>query len=154
MLPNTKLNVKSILYITPANEEIAIEAFRVLEQQNANPARAYFLCEPYKLTFSKAFKLDNDSLSMADLQIESEKQAQYAANFQQAKALFVEEQEKYKNSIQEREQKFKIKLGANVRRNYTKDINNYQDEPSNSLYKKAAKNERMEMLKRVYNSNN
>lgn len=65
-LPNTNLNVKTIMYITPANQEIAIEAFHVLEQPDTTPTKAYFLCDPYTLTFSKAFKLDNDSLCLSD----------------------------------------------------------------------------------------
>ncbi|WP_262177388.1 competence protein CoiA [Saccharococcus sp. Marseille-Q5394] len=153
-LPNTELIVKSILYITPANEEIAIESFRVLEQKNATPARAYFLSEPYKLTFSKAFKLDNDSLTLSDLQIESEQQKQYAATFQRAKALYAEEQEKLMRSNQEREGVIRIKPESKIWKGYKENNKSNQVDFKNNSYKKATKNERMEMLRRTYNSNN
>lgn len=52
-LPNTDLNVKSIMYITPADEEIAIEAFHVLEQPNTTPVKAYFLSSHINLHFLK-----------------------------------------------------------------------------------------------------
>ncbi|MFW7186701.1 hypothetical protein [Lysinibacillus sp. BNK-21] len=69
-LPKTDLNVKSIMYITPANEAISIEAFHVLEHPNTLPLNAHFFSMPYKLTFAQAFKINNEKLSLADLDIE------------------------------------------------------------------------------------
>lgn len=91
-LPNTDLNVKSIMYITPADEEIANEAFHVLEHPNTSPVKAYFLSSPYKLTFSKAFKLAKNTLLLADMEIKSENQLIYSAKFRQAKSTFIEQQ--------------------------------------------------------------
>ncbi|MGE7923342.1 hypothetical protein ACQKND_09165 [Viridibacillus arvi] len=152
-LPNTELNVRSIMYITPANLEIAIEAFHVLEQPNTTPAKAYFLSDPYTLTFSQAFKLDNDSLTLADSQIESEQQAKYAATFQRAKTIYFEEQEKLKRIKEEQELQFKLK--AEKRKKQTdENRKDYQENFKNSTYQKATPNKRLEMLRRIYNSNN
>ena len=152
-LPNTELNVKSIMYITPANQEIAIEAFHVLEQPNTTPVKAYFLSDPYTLTFSKAYKLDNDSLTLADLQIESEQQTKYAASFQRAKTIYFEEQEKLERIKQEQE--LKIKLEAEKRKKQNEENRkNYQEDFKNSAYQKATSNKRIEMLRRIYDSNN
>lgn len=87
-LPKTDLNVKIIMYITPANEAISIEAFHVLEHPNTLPPRAHFFAMPYKLTFSQAFKINNENLSLADLDIEINNQSKYAEHFLQAKEAF------------------------------------------------------------------
>ncbi|WP_431027794.1 hypothetical protein [Lysinibacillus sp. LZ02] len=61
-LPNRSTQVQSILYITPASEAIAIEAFHLIQYPNTNPPKAYFFNRPYTLTFAQAFKLTDDSL--------------------------------------------------------------------------------------------
>ena len=86
-LPKTDLNVKSIMYITPANEAISIEAFHVLEHPNTLPPRAHFFAMPYKLTFSQAFKINNENLSLADLDIEINNQSKYAEHFYRQRKL-------------------------------------------------------------------
>nr|WP_315060175.1 hypothetical protein [uncultured Lysinibacillus sp.] len=87
-LPKTDLSVKSIMYITPANEAISIEAFHVLEHPNTLPLKAHFFSMPYKLTFAQAFKINNEKLSLADLDIEINNQSKYAEHFLQAKEAF------------------------------------------------------------------
>lgn len=86
-LPKTDLNVKSIMYITPANKAISIEAFHVLEHPNTLPPKAHFFAMPYKLTFSQAFKINDENLSLADLDIEINNQSKYANTFYRQRKL-------------------------------------------------------------------
>lgn len=51
-IPKTDLNVKSIMYITSANEATSIEAFHVFEHPNTLPPKAHFFAMPYSLTFA------------------------------------------------------------------------------------------------------
>lgn len=135
-LPNTDLNVKSIMYITPASEEIAIEAFHVLEQPNTTPVKAYFLSSPYSLTFSKAFKLAEESLLLADMQIENENQSKYAEKFRQAKSTFMERQKELERIREEQETLAKLKEKQRQKKAEEK-RKDYQESLKNSSYKKA-----------------
>ncbi|MEO4054487.1 competence protein CoiA family protein [Solibacillus sp. CAU 1738] len=152
-LPKTDLIVKSIMYITPANQAIAVEVFHVLEQSNTTPVKAYFLSYPYTITFSQAFKLDADSLTLADLNVEMDMQSKYAEKLKAAKEAFIAEQQELerlkleegklaKPSFMDRKQQTLIKQKT------------YQDSFNNSDYSKADANKKMEMLKRMYNLNN
>lgn len=152
-LPNTNLNVKSIMYITPAGEEIAIEAFHVLEQPNSIPVKAYFLSSPYKLTFSKAFKLAEDTLLLADMQIEYENQSKYAEKFKQAKSTFIEQQKELERIREEQETLAKLKEMQRLKQTEEK-RKYYQESLKNSSYKTADKIAKLELLKRTYNANN
>lgn len=84
-VPKTDLNVKSMMYITLANEAISIEAFYVLEHPNTLPPKAHFFTMPYSLTFAKAFKINDKNLSLADQEIEMNNQSKYTEHFLQAK---------------------------------------------------------------------
>lgn len=152
-LPNTDLNVKSIMYITPAGEEIAMEAFHVLEQPNTTPVKAYFLSSPYKLTFSKAFKLAENTLLLADMQIESENQSIYAEKFRQAKITFIEQQKELERIRKEQEALAKLKEKERQKQAEGK-RKDYQESLKNSSYKTADKVAKLELLRRTYNANN
>lgn len=152
-LPNKDLNVKSIMYITPAREEIAIEAFHVLEQPFTTPVKAYFLSKPYRLTFSKAFKLAEDTLLLADMQIESENQSIYSEKFKKAKSTFIEQQKELERIREEQETLAKLKEKERQKQAEEK-RKDYQESLNNSSYKKADKVAKLELLKRTYNSNN
>ncbi|PYF05652.1 competence protein CoiA family protein [Ureibacillus chungkukjangi] len=152
-LPNTDLNVKSIMYITPANEEIAIEAFHVLQHPNTTPVKANFLNSPYKLTISEAFKLADDKLLLADMQIESENQSKFAEKFRQTKRTFIEQQKELERIREEQETVAKLKEKERQKQAEEK-RKGYQESLNNSSYKKADKVAKLELLKRTYNANN
>lgn len=103
-LPNTvtELNIKSIMYITPAGEEVAIEVFHVLELPKTSPVKAYFFSDPYKISFSNAFILFDNTLLLSDMEIEKNNQIKYEEKFRKAKSAFLERQK-------ELERKRKIK---------------------------------------------
>lgn len=152
-ISSTDLNVKSILYITPANEEIAIEAFHVLEQPNTIPQKAYFLSDPYKLTISEAFKLDKDSLLLANLSIESENQKKFEERFNEMKAKWIAQQieaeriEKEKKAVAEQED-------LERRKRAKERLNDYRKNTGNSSYANADKEAKLALLKRAYGANN
>lgn len=147
------LNVKSIMYITPADQSIGIEAFHILEQPMTSPAKAYFFTKPYTLTFAQAFKLADDSLTLANIEIEVEHQAKYAEKFKKAKIAYIEEQKKLERKRQDRETQ--EKLDAEQRRKVAEEKSKaYQDSIQNNVYNKADKARKIEMLKRAYNANN
>lgn len=152
-ISSTVLNVKSIHYITPANEEIAIEAFHVLEQPNSRPHKAYFLSDPYKLKISEAFKLDKDSLLLANLSIESENQTKFEERFNEMKRNWVAQQieaERIENehkAIAEREE-------MDRRTRAKEQLNDYRKKAGNSPYANADKEAKLALLKRAYGANN
>lgn len=152
-ISSTDLNVKSILYITPANEEIAIEAFHVLEQPNTRPQKAYFLSDPYKLSISEAFKLDKDSLLLANLSIESENQNKFEERFSEMKAKWIAQQieaeqiEKEKKVIAEQKE---LERRIKIREQLTA----FREKASTSSYANSDIETRLAMLKRVYETNN
>lgn len=150
---NTDLNIKSIMYITPAGEEIAIEVFHVLEQPKTTPVKAYFLSSPYKLTFSKAFKLAEDTMLLADMQIENENQSKFAEKFSQAKSAFIEQQKELERIREEQEALAKLKEKERQKQAEEK-RKDYQESLNNSSYKKADKVAKLELLKRTYSANN
>lgn len=152
-VPATALDIKSILYITPADQSIAIEAFHVLEQPHTAPPKAYFFSKPYKLTFAQAFKLANNTLTLANMQIEMENQARFAEKLKQTKILYLEEQEKLEQKRQQQvlEEKFKKEQRRRVAEEKTKD---YQESIKKSAYNRADKTRRMELLQQAYRTNN
>lgn len=145
-LPSGVGTVKSILYITPATEAIAIEAFHLIEYPNTNPPKAYFFNKPYTLTFAQAFKLTVDSLSLADLKIEEANQQNFELRFKETLTLHLKELdriEKEKAIIEEKRKEISEQK-----------VLAYEEQLKNSNYQKAHKDTRLEMLRRVYNSNN
>lgn len=145
-LPKTDLNVKSIMYITPANEAISIEAFHVLEHPNTLPLKAHFFSMPYKLTFAQAFKINNEKLSLADLDIEINNQSKYAEHFLQAKEAFERQLE---------EKALSAKLAAEENRKQA--IENQQtflERYSQSNYVKSDKDKKRELVMKAFLSNN
>ncbi|MFJ7738257.1 hypothetical protein ACIQ2D_18235 [Lysinibacillus sp. NPDC097287] len=145
-LPKTDLNVKSIMYITPANETISIEAFHVLEHPNTLPPKAHFFAMPYKLTFAKAFKMNDENLSLADLDIEINNQSKYAEHFSQAK-------EALKRQLEE--EALFAKLAAEEKRKQA--IENkqaYLERYSQSNYANSDKEKKREQLMKAFLSNN
>lgn len=152
-VPRNNLNVKSIMYITPANEDIAIEVFHVLEQPNTSPVKAYFLCDPYKLSFAKAFELEDDTLTLADIRIEIINQSKYAERFEQARIVYIEhlkEQER-KRIEMEKQQRFEEEQR---RKHHEEKRMVYQESINNSTYKNSDKARKLELLKRSYGMNN
>ncbi|MER1985731.1 MAG: competence protein CoiA family protein [Solibacillus sp.] len=156
-IPKTPMQVQSILYITPATESIAIEAFHVIEYPNSNPAKAYFFSQPYPLTFSQAFKLTKDSLILANMELEQENQQKFANKFKEALTIHLKEQERIEQEkALQLQKKLTEEAAARERKKQIVEQNTktYDEQFKNSAYQKAAKETRMEMLKRVYNSNN
>ncbi|MDN7243533.1 competence protein CoiA family protein [Planococcus sp. N028] len=144
-LPYTDLNVKSIMYITPADQEIAIEAFHVVEHPNTSPVKVHFLSKPYKLNFSQAFKLANDILTLANLQIELENQSKYSEKFRQAKHIYQEEQK-------EKEQQVKIDT-EHKRKSAEEKSRIYREGFKNNTYNTLDKENKVDRLKKMFNSN-
>ena len=152
-LPNTELHVKTIMYITPAEQSIAIEAFHVLEQPNTTPFKAYFLSNPYQISFSQAFKLVEDRLLLTDPEIEKQNQLAFAKKFEMAKEKYLKEQKELKLQQEEKERQEQIDIDR--RKQLAEEKSKaYHDQLQNSKYGKADKTNRMEMLRKVYNANN
>lgn len=152
-VPAASLDIKSIMYITPADQSIAIEAFHVMEQAHTAPPKAYFFSKPYKLTFAQAFKLANETLTLANMEIETENQAAFAEKFKQAKTIYLEEQEKLEQKRQQKalEEQLIKEQRRKVAEERSKD---YQESIKNSAYNQANKAKRREMIKKAYKANN
>ena len=71
-IPEVPLDIKSIMYITPADQTIAVQSFHVIPIPSIGPPKAYFFAAPYTLTFSAAFKITNDQLLLANKNIEAQ----------------------------------------------------------------------------------
>ena len=152
-VPATSLDIKSIMYITPADQSIAIEVFHVMEQAHTAPPKAYFFSKPYKLTFAQAFKLANETLTLANMQIEMENQARFAEKFKQAKLAHLEEQNKLEQKRQQ--QLLEEKNLKEQRRKLSEEKNKiYQESVQNSAYNRADKAKKMAMLQQAYKTNN
>ncbi|KXH81856.1 competence protein CoiA family protein [Sporosarcina sp. HYO08] len=152
-IPTTSLNVKSILYITPANESIAIEAFHLIEQPNTAPTKAYFFNQPYVLTFALAFKLTNDSLTLANMELELANQTKYAEKFKESLAAYLQEQQEKELKLQQKP--MEEKAARDNQKQIAEQKNKaYQDKFKDSTYKKAEKERRMQILKQAYYANN
>lgn len=152
-VPSTSLDIKSIMYITPADQSIAIEAFHVMEQPYTAPPKAYFFSKPYRLTFAQAFKLANDTLTLANMQKEMDNQARFAEKLKQAKILYLEEQEKLE--LKRRQKALEEQLIKEQRRKASEERSkDYQESIKNSTYNRADKAKRMEMLQQAYRANN
>ena len=152
-VPSTSLDVKSIMYITPADQSIAIEAFHVMEQPYTNPPKAYVFSQPYRLTFAQAFKLVNDTLTLANMQIEMENQSKFAEKLKQAKILYLKEQEKLEQKRQQQAFEEQL-LKEQLKKVAEERSKNYQESIKNSAYNRADKSKRKEMLLQAYNANN
>ncbi|SDH63808.1 Competence protein CoiA-like family protein [Planococcus glaciei] len=152
-LPLADLNVKSIIYITPADQAIAIEAFHVLEQHNTTPLKAYFLSMPYTLSFSQAFKMENNILLLADLNNERENQTKYAENFQNAKKIYLEKLKLLE--LQQKEYDLEQTLKAEKQKKITSDKRKIMQENfRKNTYHSLEKEKRLEMLTKSYSQNN
>lgn len=145
-LPKTDLNVKSLMYITPANEAISIEAFHVLEHPNTLPAKAHFFAMPYKLTFSQAFKINDENLTLADLDIEIKNQSKYLE-------IFSQEKEALTRQLEEEELLTKL-VGEKKREQAIKNQQAYLERNSQSNYAKSDKNKKHKLVMKAFLSNN
>lgn len=152
-VPSTSLDVKSIMYITPADQSIAIEAFHLMEQPYTAPAKAYFFSEPYRLTFAQAFEIANETLTLANMQIEMENQARFAEKLKKAKILYLEEQEKLKQIRQQQAFEEQI-LKEQLKKVAEEKRKDYQERIKNSAFNRADKSKRKEMLLQAYKTNN
>lgn len=152
-VPSTSLDVKSIMYITPTDQSIAIEAFHVMEQSYTAPPKAYFFSKLYRLTFAQAFKLANDTLTLANMTIETENQVTFAEKLKQAQIRYSKEQEELeqKRLLQLLEEQ---KINEEQRKIIEEKKKAYQEGMQNSTYNRADKAKRMAMLKQAYNANN
>lgn len=114
-LLKTDLNVISIMYISLANKAISIEASHVFEYPNTLPPKSHFFAMPYKLTFAKAFKMNDENLSLVDQDNEINNQSKYAEHFARANEALkrqleeevllakIEAEEKGKQAIENKE---------------------------------------------------
>jgi len=138
------------MYITPAGEEIAIEAFHVLEQPNTTPVKAYSLSSPYKLKFSEAFKLAEDTL-LFKLKVKTSQNL--LRNSDKRKSHLLEQQKELERIREEQETLAKLKEKQRQKQAEEK-RKDYQESLNNSSYKKSDKVAKLELLKRTYNANN
>lgn len=145
-VPKTDLNVKSIMYITPANEAISIEAFHVLEHPNTLPPKAHFFAMPYSLTFAKAFKINDKDLSLADLEIEMNNQSKYAEHFLQAK-------ESLERQLREEARLAALEAEEN-RKKAIEQQQAYLKKYSQSNYAKSDQDTKLERIMKAFHSNN
>ncbi|WP_075619817.1 competence protein CoiA family protein [Paenisporosarcina indica] len=145
-LPKTDLNVKSLMYITPANEAISIEAFHILEHPNTFPPKAHFFATPYKLSFSQAFKINDENLSLADLDIENNNQSKYLEYFSQAKIALERqlEEETHLTNLATEEKRNQVVENQQV----------YLKSYSQSKYAKSDKDKKRELVMKAFHSNN
>lgn len=152
-IPKAPLDIKSIMYITPADQSIAIEVFHIMEQPNTAPPKAYFFAKPYRLTFGEAFKIRNDTLTLANMKIEIENQALFAEKLEQAKARSLKEQEllEQQHLLQLLEEQ---KMKEEQRKLIDEKKNAYEVHLQNSKYKQGDIETRREMLKKAYNAKN
>lgn len=151
-VPKAPLEIKSIMYITPADQSIAIEVFHVVKQPNSAPPKAYFFAKSYRLTFGEAFKIRNDALALADMKIEIENQALFADTLELAKARNLKERKlEQQRQLQLLDEQ---KIKENQRKLMEEKKKAYEKNLQYSKYNQAEKATRMAMLKQAYNANN
>ncbi|RHW37454.1 hypothetical protein D1B33_07885 [Lysinibacillus yapensis] len=75
------LNVKSIIYVTPANVDIAFQIYRVVENRASNRPKATFLTDTYTLSIAEAFIVDNDALRFSLPNVQKEIRLAYQELF-------------------------------------------------------------------------
>ena len=67
---DTAIAVKSIYYLTPSNESVAVRVLRYIEDYSGRPSRGLFLGEMYDVTFAKALQINYESFRLSDAEIE------------------------------------------------------------------------------------
>lgn len=123
------------MYITPADQNIAVQTFHVIPLSSFGPPKAYFFATPYTLTFSEAFKITKDQLLLANKVIEQQYQEAFIEKFNVAKEKYLAEQER-------------LEIEAQAKRA------EYQKSLQNSRYHQSDKESKLEILRKAFNSNN
>lgn len=101
---------------------------------------------PYKLTFSQAFKINDEILSLADLDIEINNQSKYAEHFLQAKEAF-------ERQLEEKALLAKSAVEEN-RKQAIENQQTYLERYSQSNYVKSDKDKKRELVMKAFLSNN
>ncbi|WP_336637851.1 competence protein CoiA family protein [Lysinibacillus fusiformis] len=135
---HSSIEVKSILYITPANEDIALQIYRVIENRTSNPPKATFLTDAYTLSIAEAFAVNNDALRLSLPDVEREMRTAYQKLFLKNQ-LELQQQEEFRRIETERIEKEREKV-----RNETKKV----------IQKIPDKTSRLSNLMQAYKQNN
>ena len=101
--------VNSIYYLSPAKGNNTIQVLRFIEDRLTKPIRAYYLFEPYTITFAQALSIRENKIQLSNPENEEKERNEYekrigVLRFQHAEEIRITEEARVKEEKEDAEE--------------------------------------------------